>query len=60
MPGESRHRGGRDAAIQGSDSQLYPPVFSGLAAGTNFSNGDFSLTPESTEVGWVTFELPDG
>jgi len=60
ISGSAQDDANSDAAIQGPDSQLYPPVFSGLAAGTNFSNGDFSLTPGSTEVGWVTFELPDG
>ena len=49
-----------DAAIQGSDSQLYSPTFSGLAAGTNFNSGEFSMRPGVTEVGWVTFEVPDG
>ena len=60
VSGNAQDDANSDAAIQGSDSQLYSPVFNGLAAGTNFNSGDFSLTPGSTEVGWVTFELPDG
>jgi hypothetical protein len=60
ITGKAQDDANIDAAIQGSNSQLYSPTFSGLAAGTNFNNGDFSLTPGSTEVGWVTFELPHG
>jgi hypothetical protein len=60
ITGNAQDDANTDAAIQGSNSQLYSPEFNGLAAGTNFNNGDFSLTPGSTEVGWVTFELPHG
>lgn len=35
-------------------------MFNGLAAGTYFNSGAFSLITDSTEVGWVTFEVPDG
>ena len=60
ISGSAQDDANTDAAIQGSDSQVYPPVFNGLAAGTNFNNGAFSLTQGSTEVGWVTLSCRPG
>ncbi len=60
LTGNATDDANSDAVIQGSDRQLYQPSFGGLAAGTNFDSGTFSLTPGSTETGWVAFEVPDG
>ena len=60
ITGNAQDDSNNDAAVQGSDSQVYSPTFATLAAGTNFDSGDFNLRPGSSEVGWVTFEVPDG
>jgi hypothetical protein len=49
-----------DAAAIGTDSQNYQVGFEGLAAGTNFNDGDFNTSPGSVSIGWVTFEVKDG
>ena len=49
-----------DAELQGSDGQLYSASFNEVAAGTNFSSGQFTVSPGSSEVGWVSFSVPDG
>jgi hypothetical protein len=48
-----------DANAVGSNEQSYQASFSGLAAGTNFSSGDFTVAPGQTEVGYVSFEVPN-
>lgn len=60
ISGNAQDDANNDASVQGSDGQVYSPSFSGLATGTNFDNGDFSLRPRSAEIGWVTFQVPDG
>jgi hypothetical protein len=49
-----------DAAAIGNDQQTYQPGFEGLAAGTNFSSGDFNTNPGSSSIGWVSFEVKNG
>lgn len=49
-----------DATVQGSDGQVYEPVFDTITAGTNFDAGDFSVSAGQTQAGWLTFDLPDG
>jgi hypothetical protein len=49
-----------DATVQGSDQQTYTFGFENLAAGTNFNDGDFSISPGQTIKGWVSFEIPNG
>jgi hypothetical protein len=49
-----------DATIQGDNSQTYQSGFDTLAAGTNFNSGDFTVAPGQTQVGWVSYEVPDG
>lgn len=48
------------AALNGSDGQVYQASFDGIAGYTNFNSGDFTVVPGQTEVGEVTFEVPDG
>lgn len=48
------------ASLNGSDGQVYQPSFDGITGYTNFSSGDFSVVPGQTEVGAVTFAVPDG
>ena len=48
------------ATANGSDGQVYQASFDGIAGYTNFSSGDFTVAPGQTEVGEVTFEVPDG
>lgn len=56
------HRSSRRAITAanatGSKQQSYEASFSGVAAGTNFSSGDFTVAPGQTEVGYGSFELP--
>jgi hypothetical protein len=48
-----------DATAHGSDQQVYQPSFSSVAAGTNFSDGDFDLNPGQTVIGYVSYEVPN-
>jgi hypothetical protein len=48
-----------DAGVNGTNQQVYQPSFDGLAAGTNFSSADFSVSAGQTQVGYIAFELPD-
>jgi hypothetical protein len=58
--GYARDDANVDASVQGDDGQVYQADFTSLAAGTNFDAGDFSVTSGRTQVGWVTFQLPQG
>jgi hypothetical protein len=49
-----------DAALVGTDLQVYAPVFNDVAGCTNFDLGSFTLAPGQSEVGCVVFALPDG
>jgi hypothetical protein len=49
-----------DAAAIGADSQTYQTGIEGVAAGTNFDSGQFSTSPGSDSIGWVSFEVKDG
>jgi hypothetical protein len=49
-----------DAVAIGSDQQTYTFDSNNIAAGTNFNEGDWTVTPGQTSVGWVAFALPDG
>jgi hypothetical protein len=49
-----------DASAIGNDNQTYQSGFEGVAAGTNFSSGEFNTTPGSVSIGWVSFEVKDG
>lgn len=58
--GFSKDDANNDAAVMGSDGQVYEPDFSSLAAGTNFNSGEFKVSAGQTQIGWVTFQLPQG
>lgn len=49
-----------DAQAIGSDTQVYTASFDSVTVGTNFSSGEFNVSPGQTETGWVSFELPPG
>jgi hypothetical protein len=48
-----------DATAHGSNQQAYQPSFDSVAAGTNFSDGDFDLNPGQTVIGYVSYEVPN-
>jgi hypothetical protein len=48
-----------DATVHGNNSQVYQPAFDTLAAGTNFNSGDFNVSPGASEIGWLSFEVPN-
>jgi hypothetical protein len=56
--GNSSDDANSDAIANGSNSQVYDFTANGLAAGTNFNNGEFNVAPGQTSIGWVAFELP--
>jgi hypothetical protein len=49
-----------DAVVVGANGQSYTPDFSSIAGVTNFNHGEFNLTPGTTSIGAVTFQVPDG
>lgn len=49
-----------DAAATGTDQQTYQTGVESLAAGTNFNSGQFSTSPGSVSIGWVSFEVKNG
>lgn len=56
--GYSHDDANNDVAIVGSDGQTYTPDFNSISAGTNFNDGDFSVSAGQKVTGWVTFQLP--
>jgi hypothetical protein len=60
ISGTDQDDANNDAAAIGNDQQTYQPGFEGLAAGTNFSNGQFNTSPGSNSIGWVAFEVKNG
>jgi hypothetical protein len=49
-----------DAAATGTNNQTYQTGLEGLAAGTSFNGGQFSTSPGSVSIGWVSFEVKNG
>ncbi|HEX4656524.1 MAG TPA: hypothetical protein VH307_03990 [Streptosporangiaceae bacterium] len=49
-----------DATVVGSNIQSYTADFNSIAGVTNFNHGEFNLTPGTTSIGAVTFQVPDG
>jgi hypothetical protein len=47
-----------DGSLTGSNQQVYQPNFNSIAGYTNFSSGDFNVTPGQSETGAVTFQVP--
>jgi hypothetical protein len=60
VTGDSSDDANSDAVAVGANDQVYSFGFEGLADGTNFAAGDWSVSPGTTEKGWVSFEVPDG
>jgi hypothetical protein len=48
------------AAIQGTNHQSYTTALGGVANGTDFNDGTFSVAPGQIDIGWETFNVPDG
>jgi len=49
-----------DAALVGSDGQAYSADFDAIAGYTNFDNGQIQVAQGDSEIGAVTFQVPDG
>jgi Domain of unknown function (DUF4352) len=49
-----------DFSVIGSDGQTYTPSFESLSGCTNFDDGEYSLGPNASAVGCVTFDVPTG
>jgi Domain of unknown function (DUF4352) len=49
-----------DTTVIGTNGQTYTAVFDERKGCTNFSYGDFTLSPGANETGCVVFELPEG
>jgi hypothetical protein len=47
-----------DLTVTGGNSQVYQSSHDIIVGYTNFNSGDFSVTPGSSQLGAVTFELP--
>jgi hypothetical protein len=60
VKGTSQDDADNDASVTGNNDQTYQTGFEGLAAGTNFDSGNFSVSPGQTQVGWVAFEVRNG
>jgi hypothetical protein len=58
--GNDQDDANNDAAAIGNNQQTYQPGFEGLAAGTNFDDGQFNTSAGSSSIGWVTFEVKNG
>ena len=48
-----------DATLIGSNGQSYQADFDAIAGVTNFSSGQFNLSPGTRSVGAVVFQVPD-
>jgi hypothetical protein len=49
-----------NASLVGSNEQVYTSDVSSIAGCTNFDNGTYRLTQGATEIGCVSFQVPDG
>lgn len=49
-----------DAALVGSDGQAYSADFDAIVGYTNFNNGQIQVAQGDSEIGAVTFQVPDG
>jgi hypothetical protein len=60
LVGDDQDDANNDATAVGTNSQTYQTGMEGLAAGTNFNEGQFNTSPGAVSVGWVSFEVKDG
>jgi hypothetical protein len=58
--GQSSDDADSDAVAVGSNHQDYDAAFETITAGTNFNDGQFSVSPGQSVTGWVAFELAPG
>lgn len=58
--GQTSDNANRAASAIGSNGQRYTSEFDTITAGTNFNNGDVSVSAGQSMNGWVSFELPPG
>ena len=49
-----------DVTLIGTDNQSYTADFDNVSECTNFSNGQFTLTPGESSTGCVVFQVPTG
>ena len=49
-----------DARVLDAKGQSYDSVIADTAAGPGFAGGQVSIAPGATELGFVTFQVPDG
>jgi hypothetical protein len=49
-----------DLTVIGSNKQVYQANFDPLAGCTNFDSGDYIVSPGTSEVGCVAFQVPTG
>jgi len=59
VTGNSSDDSNNDAQATGNDSQVYEPAMDDITSGTNFNSGDFQVSPGQTQIGWVSFQLPN-
>jgi hypothetical protein len=59
VTGHAQDDANLDAVAHGSNSQVYQPSFDDVAAGTNFSAGDFDVEPGQSVIGYVSYEMPN-
>jgi hypothetical protein len=57
--GSARDNANLDAEARGTDQAFYQASVGAVAAGADFSGGQFSIAPGRTETGYVSFMLPD-
>jgi hypothetical protein len=60
LVGDDQDDANNNASVIGTNSQTYNTGIEGVAAGTNFSNGQYNTSPGSVSIGWVSFEVKDG
>lgn len=60
LVGDDQDDANNNASVTGTNSQTYNSGIEGVAAGTNFSNGQYNTSPRSVSIGWVSFEVKDG
>jgi hypothetical protein len=60
LVGDDQDSADNDAAAVGTNSQTYQTGLEGVAAGTDFNDGQFNTSPGSVSIGWESFEVKDG
>ena len=58
-PGTISDDANNDTAVIGSDGQDYTAAFDSISGCTNFNHGEYTLSNGASQVGCVTFQLPN-